>query len=123
MGREALRDVTLGDEFLVPVGTTVFLVPLILHRRAEYFPHPERFDPDRWLDADPPPFAYVPFGGGARRCIGEEFAMREAAIVLEVILRRYGFTLVPGARVGIAPLVTLRPAGPVMMLASRCNDS
>jgi cytochrome P450 len=123
VGRETLRDVTLGGESFVPAGTTVFLVPLILHRRAEYFPDPERFDPDRWLDADPPPFAYVPFGGGARRCIGEEFAMREAAIVLEAILRRHAFTLVPGARVGIAPLVTLRPAGPVMMLATRRDDS
>ncbi|MGA8576401.1 MAG: cytochrome P450 [Candidatus Cybelea sp.] len=123
MGREALRDVTLGDGSFIPATTTVFLAPLILHRRAEFFPDPERFDPDRWLGADPPPFSYVPFGGGARRCIGEEFALREAGIVLESLLRRYRFTLAPGARVAVAPLVTLRPAGPVTMLAVRRADS
>lgn len=117
VGREALRDVRLGDGSCIPATTTVFLAPLILHRRVEYFPDPERFDPDRWLGAEPPPFAYVPFGGGARRCIGEEFAMREAAIVLEAILGRYRFALAPGPVVRTAPLVTLRPAGPVMMRA------
>jgi len=121
MGREALRDVTLGDGSFIPATTTVFLAPLILHRRAEYFPDPERFDPDRWLGAEPPPFAYVPFGGGARRCIGEEFAMREAAIVLRALFRRYRFRLAPGPEVKLAPLVTLRPAGPVMLIAESAD--
>lgn len=115
IGREALRDVEFANGMIVPAKTTVFLAPLILHRRPEYFSRPERFEPDRWLDFEPAPFAYVPFGGGARRCIGEEFAMREAAIVLAAIVRRYRFTLGNDARVGIAPLVTLRPAGPVML--------
>jgi cytochrome P450 len=115
IGREARTDVTLGGGAFIPEGMTVFLAPLILHRRAEYFPNPEAFDPDRWLNGDPPPFAYVPFGGGARRCIGEEFAMREAAIVLAEFVQHHRFELVPGPAVGIAPLVTLRPAGPVML--------
>ncbi len=118
IGREALRDVTFGDGTFVAAGTTIFFAPLILHRRADYFAQPQRFDPDRWLADDPPPFAYVPFGGGARRCIGEEFAMREAAIVLEALVSRFRFSLVPGERVDVAPLVTLRPAGPVMLWAS-----
>jgi cytochrome P450 len=113
IGRESLRDVTLAGGSFIPAKTTVFLAPLLLHRRPDYFPEPERFQPDRWLDAEPPPFAYVPFGGGARRCIGEEFAMREAAIVLAEVIARRRFVLVPGARVAVAPLVTLRPAGPV----------
>lgn len=115
IGREAMEDVTLADGSFIPAGTTVFLAPLILHRRADLFPNPEAFDPDRWLGPDPQPFAYVPFGGGARRCIGEEFAMREAAIVLAELLPGRRFEMEPGARVEIAPLVTLRPAGPVMM--------
>jgi len=115
IGRESIRDVTLADGSLIPGGTTVFAAPLLLHRRAEYFSNPERFDPDRWLGPEPPPFSYVPFGGGARRCIGEEFAMRETTIVLSTLLARYRFELQPGARVEIAPLVTLRPGGPVMM--------
>ncbi|HMF27130.1 MAG TPA: cytochrome P450 [Candidatus Cybelea sp.] len=115
IGRETVRDVTLVDGSFIPQGMTIFAAPLLLHRRPEYFSNPERFDPDRWLGPDPPPFSYVPFGGGARRCIGEEFALRETAIVLSTLLARYRFELQPGARVEIAPLVTLRPAGPVMM--------
>jgi pentalenene oxygenase len=93
------------------------MVPLLLHRKPEYFTDPERFEPDRWLEGEPAPFAYIPFGGGARRCIGDEFALRETTIVLETLLRRYRFALEPGARVETAPLVTLRPAGPVPMRA------
>ena len=118
IGREALRDVTLADGSVIPQGTTVFAAPLLMHRRADYFDDPDRFDPDRWLGPDPAPFSYIPFGGGARRCIGEEFAMRETGIVLGQMVRRYRFVLAPGAHVGVAPLVTLRPDGPVRMVAS-----
>ncbi len=118
VGREAIRDVTLSDGSFIPATTTIFFAPLILHRRPDYFANPDAFDPQRWLGPDPPPFAYVPFGGGARRCIGEEFAMREASIVLQTLLVRYRFALAPGPAVGIAPLVTLRPSGPVMLAVS-----
>ena len=113
-----MRDVTLERRQLTfQAGTTVFIVPLILHRMPQYFRNPDAFEPDRWLGVEPPPFAYIPFGGGARRCIGEEFALRETTIVLKTLLRSYRFTLEPGARVETAPLVTLRPAGPVPMRA------
>jgi cytochrome P450 len=117
IGREALRDVTLSDGSHIPAGTTVFMVPLLLHRKPQYFTNPDACQPDRWLEEEPPPFAYIPFGGGARRCIGDEFALRETTIVLETLLRRYRFALELGARVETAPLVTLRPAGPVPMRA------
>jgi cytochrome P450 len=117
IGREALRDVTLGDGTKIAKGITVLIAPLLLHRRAEFFDRPERFDPDRWLGPEPPPFAYLPFGAGARRCIGNEFALNEAAIMLEAVAGRYGFALEPGAQLRAAPLVTLRPAGPVPMRA------
>ncbi|HZV76567.1 MAG TPA: cytochrome P450 [Candidatus Babeliales bacterium] len=119
IGRETLRDVTLADGSFIPAKTTVFACPLLLHRRSDLFVNPQRFEPDRWLGPEPPPFAYVPFGGGARRCIGDEFALHEATMVLEVLVSRFRFTIEPGARVEIAPLVTLRPAGPVMMRALR----
>ena len=115
IGRETLRDVTFSDGSFVPAKTTIFLAPLILHRRKDLFRDPDAFDPDRWLGPEPPPFAYVPFGGGARRCIGEEFALREATIVVAELMRRFRFELEPGMKVGAAPLVTLRPSGPVMM--------
>ncbi|MGB8910254.1 MAG: cytochrome P450 [Candidatus Cybelea sp.] len=117
IGRESLREVTLGDGTRIPAKMTVFLAPLLLHRRRDNFPDPNKFDPDRWLGAEPPPFAYVPFGAGARRCIGEDFARHEAAIVLRTLLQRFSFTPAPGPPARVAPLVTLRPAGPVMLTA------
>ncbi|MFY9719080.1 MAG: cytochrome P450 [Candidatus Cybelea sp.] len=117
IGRETTSDVTLVDGTPIASGTTVFVAPLILHRRPDYFANPERFDPDRWLGDEPAPFSYIPFGAGARRCIGEEFALQETAIVLETLARRYRFALEPGTRVEAAALVTLRPAGPVPMRA------
>lgn len=118
IGREALRDVTLGDGTAVAAGTTVLIAPLFLHRRAEYFADPLRFDPDRWIGFEPAPFAFLPFGAGARQCIGSEFALNEAAIVLRAVASRFSFALEPGARVRTAPLVTLRPDGPVPMRAA-----
>jgi cytochrome P450 len=115
IGRETLRDVTLAGDRFIPTGMTVFMSPLLLHRRADLFADPDRFDPDRWQGAEPPPFAYIPFGGGARRCIGEDFAWVEAAIVLKALSARHRFALVTDAPVNMAPLVTLRPAGPVML--------
>ena len=89
IGRESLQDVTLIDGSFIPAKTTVFVAPLLLHRRPDNFADPQAFDPDRWLGPDPPPFSYVPFGGGARRCIGEDFALREATIVLETLLASF----------------------------------
>jgi cytochrome P450 len=117
IGRESLREVTLVDGSVIPKKTTVFISPQLLHRSPEYFADPLRFDPDRWLGPEPPPFAFVPFGGGSRRCIGEDFAWTEAAIVLSAIARRFRFVLEPGARVTALASVTLRPAGPVLMRA------
>ncbi len=117
IGRESLRDVTLNGGIAIPERTTVFFAPLMLHRRPDLFSDPDRFDPDRWSGFEPLPFAYVPFGGGARRCIGEEFALAEIAIVLTVLVARFRFTLAPGATIRTAPLVTLRPAGPVWVSA------
>ena len=70
-----------------------------------------RSGPERWLDPDPdrPRHAYLPFGGGPRMCIGEGFAWMEAGLVLATLARRWRFTLEPGARVEMQPVVTLRP--------------
>jgi cytochrome P450 len=117
IGREARRDVTLIDGSVIRKKTTVFISPRLLHVRPEFFPDPQCFEPDRWLGPEPPPFAFVPFGGGARRCIGEDFAWMEATIVLSAVARRYRFVLEPGAAVTTLASVTLRPAGPVPMRA------
>ncbi len=119
IGRETLCDVALNGGVAIPERTTVFFAPLMLHRRPDLFTEPDRFDPDRWVGAEPSPFAYVPFGGGARRCIGQEFALAEIGIVLTALISRWRFALAPGATVRAAPLVTLRPAGPVWMSAAK----
>ncbi|HKE37273.1 MAG TPA: cytochrome P450 [Candidatus Baltobacteraceae bacterium] len=117
LGRENPGDVTLADGSHIPPNTTVFISPKILHVRADLFADPMRLDPDRWLGAPPPPFAFVPFGGGARRCIGEEFAWMEASIVLTSLARRYRFAMDTSVEVKTFPSVTLRPAGPVPVTA------
>lgn len=115
IGRESQQRVTLVDGTVIAPKTTVLVSPLMLHRRPEYFRDPDAFVPDRWLNGEPPPFAFLPFGGGARRCIGDEFALREAEIVARAIARRYALVKDPGMEVTTAPLVTLRPSGPVPM--------
>jgi cytochrome P450 len=117
VGREPFEDVELTGGYRIRAGTTVLFAPLFLHRLASIYREPLRFDPDRWLDWDAPPFAFVPFGAGARQCIGTEFALSEAAVVLEAVGRRYSFVRDGSEPVGIAPLVTLRPAGAVDMRA------
>ncbi len=118
--REAMRDVTLSDGRTIARGTTVFIAPLVLHHTQALYPQPERFDPDRWLDgARRDPFAYVPFGGGARRCIGEEFAWAEGVAVISKVAGAYRLELVSDREIVPAAMVTLRPRGPVMVRALR----
>ncbi len=114
-GREARERITLVGGYDVEAGTTVLISPLVLHRSLDLFPQPERFDPDRWVRTEVPPFAYVPFGGGARRCIGEEFAWTEGVLVLARLARAFRFALCEKGVLETVPLVTLRPKGPVAM--------
>jgi cytochrome P450 len=117
IGREPFEDVELTGGYRIAKGTTVLFAPLFLHRLPSLYRDPLRFDPDRWIDWDAPPFAYLPFGAGARQCIGTEFALSEAAVVLEAVGRNYSFVRDSGEPVKIAPLVTLRPGGAVEMRA------
>lgn len=123
IGRQAFEDVALLGRHPIPRGATVLVSPLVLHRTASLYPQPGSFDPDRWLDGDGVPFAYVPFGGGARRCIGEAFAWMETTLLVASIARSFAFTRLPGPEVEIEPLVTLRPRGPVAMRARARNGA
>ena len=85
--------------------------PWVTHRDARFFSDPGRFDPDRWtpeFKASLPKFAYYPFGGGPRQCIGEAFAWMELVLIAATIAQRWTLSLVPGHRVAPQPLVTLR---------------
>ena len=110
-GRRTIQPIPVGD-YVIPVGTYVMFCPYVTHRNPKYFPDPERFDPDRWTDAfrvSLPRFAYFPFGGGPRICIGEGFAWAEAMIVLATLAGRWSARLVSGHPVELQPLITLRP--------------
>ncbi|MFE4513643.1 cytochrome P450 [Kitasatospora sp. NPDC056783] len=96
LGRTATADTELGGH-RVPAGTTLLYSPYLLHRRADLFPRPHRFDPDRWLTtARPSPGTYAPFGLGARRCIGDAFGTTEAVLAVATIAARWTIAPTPG---------------------------
>lgn len=119
LGRDATREVEAGG-WRIRKGASVLVSQLVMHRSAEYFPEPEAFRPERWLENPTlPPFSYFPFGGGARKCIGDQFAWSEARIHLASIAPRFSFELAePVLRVEPEPIITLRPSGPVFMRSS-----
>jgi cytochrome P450 len=111
MGREALEDVAIGP-YRLRKGTSVFFSQYIVQRNARWFPEPERFVPERFRpDAkmDRPRFAYFPFGGGGRQCIGESFAMLEATLAVATIAQRWQLKIDPSHPIALQPKITLRP--------------
>jgi cytochrome P450 len=122
VGRLAIEDHEVGG-YLIPRGSLVLVSQFVMHRDPRFYPDPECFDPARWTPEAKqtrPPFAYFPFGGGVRRCIGEGFAWTEAALLLATLARRWRLSLAPGQRVEMQPRITLRPKGGVpMTLAKR----
>lgn len=112
-GREATEDVEVGG-YHIPKGAQILASQWVVHHDPRWFPNPEGFDPDRWAPErakDLPRYAYFPFGGGPRVCIGNRFAMLEATLMLAVIVWRWRLDLLPGQRLELKPSVTLRQAG------------
>jgi cytochrome P450 len=110
--RRALGDDELGG-YRIPKGSLVFVIPFVVHRRPKLWPDPDRFDPGRFApehESTRPRFAYIPFGGGPRGCIGNQFAMLEAQLIVATIAQRYRIELVPNQDIRPEPLITLRPA-------------
>jgi cytochrome P450 len=119
MGREALEDVSIGP-YRLRKGSMVFFSQYIVHRDPRFFPHPERFWPERFTaeaKAARPRFAYFPFGGGGRQCIGESFAWMEASLALATIAQRWRLALVPGQTIEPQPKITLRPKNGIRAIA------
>ena len=111
VGREALNDCEIGD-YRVPAGTQLLMSQWVVHRDSRYFNSPEEFLPERWTPEfvrQLPKYAYFPFGGGPRVCIGQDFAMMEAMLVIATMLRRFELVLVEGQVVEPQPVVLLRP--------------
>jgi cytochrome P450 len=120
-GREAVAACEIGG-YPVPAGTTIFMSPWVAHRDQRWFDDPLAFRPHRWendLAKKLPRFAYLPFGGGPRICIGNSFALMEAALVLASVVRRYRLAPRPGRAVEPFPSITLRPRDGMPMTVTR----
>jgi cytochrome P450 len=124
LARSALRDTAIGG-FPVRKDEIVFIAPWLLHRDPRLFEDPLRFDPDRFLperEARIPRFAYLPFGGGKRICIGNQFALMEGQIILSTIAQGVSMELVSQRPIDVEPLLTLRPKGGVMVNIRRLRN-
>jgi len=111
MAREVIEPCEVGGYTMRPKATIIFS-QWVMQRDPRFFDDPEAFRPERWLDGlidRLPAGAYFPFGDGPRRCIGQGFALLEAAIVIATLARRFRFRLASGAEIIPEPLVTLRP--------------
>lgn len=121
IGRQTVEAVEIGG-YTIPAGAQVYMVQYVTQRDARFFPDPDAFNPDRWADAverQVPRFAYFPFGGGPRLCIGANFAMLEAVLLLATIAQRWRFTLAPDQHVTLLPSITLRPKDGIRMVVSQ----
>jgi len=117
-GRRAIRDVDFGS-FTVPKGATVMLSPYITQRDPRYWERPDSFEPERWESNTAPKFAFFPFSGGAKMCIGDSFAKLEGVIVLAEMARRFRFALTEPGDVGVVSGVTLQPNRPIRLVLER----
>lgn len=120
--RRPVHDWRVG-EYVVPARSYLYMSPYVVHRDARFFDNPDRFEPSRWSspeNAKRHKYAYFPFGGGGRKCIGEYFAIAEGVLVLATIAQKWEMALLHDQPVEPAPLVTLRPKyGMRMRLRSR----
>jgi cytochrome P450 len=118
VGRIATAPTQIGP-YAVPKGTTIFVAIRSIHRRAELYPDPERFDPERFLDGKEkalPKGAYIPFGAGPRVCIGNHFALMEGQLILAAFADRFELRrATPEPPIPAEALITLRPGRPVAL--------
>jgi cytochrome P450 len=111
LGRQAIENSEVAG-YSVAKGRQVYFFPWLVHRNPRHFEEPAAFRPERWADErikQLPKYAYMPFGGGPRVCIGNSFAMMEAVLALATVAQRYHLELVEGQVVEPWPVFTLRP--------------
>lgn len=117
--RRALEDDTIGGQ-TIPAGAIIIMSPYVMHRHPAYWSNPAGFDPAHFqpeIASQRPRFAYIPFGGGPRLCIGDNFALMEGPLILATVAQRYRLNLVPSHPVKMDALVTLRPRHGLLMTA------
>ncbi len=119
ISRRVEQRIDLGNDVILPAKSLAFVSPYVTHRHPQFWDDPEGFDPERFSDErskDRPTFAYFPFGGGPRKCIGDTFALVEATLVLATLARRFDVELPVGANPIAEPVITLRPKDGLRML-------
>jgi cytochrome P450 len=127
IGRRALADCEISG-YRVTAGTNIFIFQSLTQRDPRFFCNPDTFDPERWRE-DPvrsgklPRFAYFPFGGGPRVCVGAAFAMLEATLLLAMVQQKFELRLAPGHRVQPLASVTLRPKHGIRVTVRRRQSS
>jgi cytochrome P450 len=112
ISRRAAETVEIGG-YVVPAKSNIIVSPWVTHRDPRFFANPTAFVPERWSGNQEqalPKFAYFPFGGGPRMCIGQSFALMEAAVLLAAVAQRFHVSLAEGAKVEPMASITLRPA-------------
>lgn len=115
LGRESIEDSEIGG-FHIPRKSQVFMFQWATHRDARFFADPHAFVPERWTEEftdSLPKYAYFPFGGGPRTCIGNYFATMEIILLMATIGQRFRFSMAEDKPVEVLPAMSLRPAGPV----------
>jgi cytochrome P450 len=119
IGRETLQPISLGD-IEVPAGVSILLPQWAVHRSPRWWPRPLDFEPERWLEAAPerPRFAFFPFGGGPRVCVGNHFARMEAVLVLACWLQAMDLQAERPPPT-LLPSVTLRPRQGIGLIVRR----
>lgn len=118
MVRMAIEDTEIGG-YRVPTGCGVAISQYVVHRDPRFFESPDEFRPERWagdLAKQLPKFAYFPFGGGPRICIGNSFALMETSLILATVAQKFRFSLVPGQVVEPQPSITLRPKNGIAVI-------
>lgn len=120
LSRRAVEDDEVGG-YHIPRGATIFVSPYLTHRHPDFWRNPEGFDPERFRRsaAPPEPFAYFPFGGGPRLCIGNNFALMAAQIVLVMVVQKYRLELDTGQSVVPRAKLTLHPRRKVFMTVEK----
>jgi cytochrome P450 len=123
IGRQLTSPLSIGG-YTLPAGVEVLANTFALHRDPRYFRDPEQFNPERWLDPSqtPPRYAYIPFGLGPRSCIGSHFAKLEAALVLATLLQHVSVKVVPGYKLELKPVITLRPKAGLPVIVRRIES-
>jgi cytochrome P450 len=118
VGREAVQDCEIGGQ-RISAGMQLFMPTWVVHRDARFYESPAEFRPERWtpeFTAQLPRYAYFPFGGGPRVCIGNSFALMEFVLLMATIAQKFRLLLVPEQKVSITPAMSLRPTNGIRVI-------